>query len=188
MSPFPRRRTPPRGGGRTRARISSELGIPIPVVLTALLAAALVGVLLTLALQQSTASRTQTAGTAIDSLTGSGNNPVGIPVVTETTLGTEVQRLVDTGSIQPMTSFDAAQCLREQGVPDSILILEEIRWGGEETPSWLLVHGPMDRDTLRANGGVVSTTVVLPSCGTTDDAISPEQNRLWAGDVMIGQL
>lgn len=188
MRLLPPRRPSPRGGGGTRARLASVLGIPIPLVLTALLAAALVGVLLTLALQQSTASRSPSVGTSVDSLAGNGKNPVGIPVVTETTLGTEVQRLVDTGSIQPMTSFDAAQCLREQGVPDSILIMEEIQWGGEETPSWLLVHGPMDRDTLRANGGVVSTTVVLPTCGTVGDDISPEQNRLWAGDVMIGSL
>lgn len=188
MRLFPPRRTSSHGGGGTRSRISRVLGIPIPIILIALLASALVGVLLTLALQQSTASRSQPVGTAVDSLTGNGKNPVGIPVVTETTLGTEVQRLVDTGSIQPMTSFDSAQCLREQGVPDSILILEEIRWGGEETPSWLLVHGPMDRDTLRANGGVVSATVVLPSCGTASDDISPDQNRLWAGDVKIGSL
>ena len=99
-----------------------------------------------------------------------------------------MQRLVDTGTIQPMTSFDAAQCLREQGVSESILIMEEVAWGGEETSGWLLVHGPMDRETLRANGGIVSTTVVRPTCGTQDDDLAPAENRLWSGDVMIGAL
>ena len=86
--------------------------------------------------------------------------------LTEASVGTEVQRLVDTGTIQPMTSFDAAQCQQEQGITESILIMEEVSWGGEDTTGWLLVHGPVDRETLRANGGIISATVVLPTCGT----------------------
>src|SRR5699024_6551430 len=95
---------------------------------------------------------------------------------------------IDSGTIQPLTSFDAANCLREQGIPDSILIMEEVAWGSDQTAAWLLVHGPLDRETLRANGGIVSATVVLPSCGTSDGDPSPDQNRLWSGDVMIGSL
>src|SRR5699024_7994170 len=119
----------------------------------------------------------------------------GVPVVTETTLGTEVQRLIDSGTIQPLTSFDAANCLREQGIPDSILIMEEVAWGSDQTAAWLLVHGPLDRETLRANGGIVAATVamrsataVLPSGGTSYGDRSPDQTRLWSGDVMIGSL
>ena len=114
-------------------------------------------------------------------------NEAGIPVITESTLGIEVQRLVDTGTIQSMTSFDASQCLRKQGITDTILIMEEVAWGPEETPGWLIVHGPVDRETLRAAGGTVSTTVVQPTCGT-DDSTTVDQERLWSGDVMIGSI
>jgi hypothetical protein len=45
----------------------------------------------------------------------------------------------------------------------------------------------VDRETLRANGGIISATVVLPTCGTgTQD--DPGQDRLWAGHVIIGSL
>ncbi|WP_341854058.1 hypothetical protein [Brachybacterium sp. GPGPB12] len=60
-----------------------------------------------------------------------------------------------------MTSFDAAQCLQEQGITESILIMEEVSWGGEDTTGWSLVHGPVDRETPRANGGIISATVVV---------------------------
>ncbi|MDN5599034.1 MAG: hypothetical protein L0G52_00670 [Brachybacterium sp.] len=183
----PRSPSSPAGEGR-RPRFGSILGIPVPVVLIALIASAIIGIQLADALEQTTDNRTGTGSTAADSLGGTGNISVGVPVVTETTLGTEVQRLIDSGTIQPMTSFDAANCLREQGIPDSILIMEEVAWGGDQTAGWLLVHGPLDRETLRANGGIVSATVVLPTCGTTDGDLTPQQNRLWSGDVMIGSL
>ncbi|ASK65813.1 hypothetical protein CFK39_08180 [Brachybacterium avium] len=171
-----------------RPRFGTVLGIPVPVVLIALIASALMGVQLAGALGQTTDTRNGAGTTAVDAQGGAGKKSIGVPVVTETTLGTEVQRLIDSGTIQPMTSFDAANCLREQGIPDSILIVEEVAWGGEQTAGWLLVHGPLDRETLRANGGIVSATVVLPACGTADDAQSPQQDKLWSGDVMIGSL
>ena len=164
------------------------LGIPVPLVLLALVAAALLGVQLAGALEQTTAGRARTVSTSTDAVAGAGKNSAGDPVLTEATLGTEVQRLIDTGTIQPMTSFDAAQCLREQGVGDSILIMEEVAWGSDGTAGWLLVHGPMDRETLRANGGIVSASVVLPRCGTDAEDVSPAENLLWSGDVMIGAL
>ncbi|MDN5820694.1 MAG: hypothetical protein L0H74_11910 [Brachybacterium sp.] len=183
----PGRPSSPTGDAR-RPRLGSVLGVPVPVVLIALIASALVGVQLAGALGQTTDNRHGAGAVAADSQGSAGKVSVGAPVVTETTLGTEVQRLVDSGKIQPMTSFDAANCLREQGIPDSILILEEVAFGGDQTAGWLLVHGPLDRETLRANGGIVSATVVLPTCGSTDDDITPQQNRLWSGDVMIGSL
>ena len=186
-SPSPRHPFPRRGTGRG-PRLVTALGIPIPLLLIALLVAGLLVVQLAGALERATTSNTHSASTSVDSLSGSGKNSAGIPVITETTLGTEVQRLIDTGTIQPMTSFDAAQCLQEQGIPESLLILEEVAWGGEETQSWLLVHGPMDQETLRANGGIVSATVVLPTCGTTEADTDSQENRLWSGDVMIGPL
>lgn len=181
-------RPPSRTGDERRSRFGTVLGIPVPLVLIALIAAALLGLQLAGALEQTTASRSRSASTSSDSLGGAGKNSAGVPVVTEMSLGTEVQRLVDTGTIQPMTSFDAAQCLREQGITESVLIMEEVSWGAEDTSGWLLVHGPVDRETLRANGGIISATVVLPTCGTGAHDEDPGQDRLWAGHVMIGSL
>lgn len=188
MSTRAPRRPSSRSAGGRRRRFGTILGIPVPVVLIALVASALMGVQLAGALEQTTDSSTRNGATSADTVGGVGKISTGLPVVTEATLGSEVQRLIDSGTIQPMTSFDATTCLREQGIPDSILIMEEVAWGGEQTSGWLLVHGPLDRDTLRANGGIVSATVVLPSCGSSSDDLAPSQNRLWSGDVMIGSL
>ncbi|WP_193106315.1 hypothetical protein [Brachybacterium sp. FME24] len=169
--------------------MASVLGIPVPLVLFTFALAAVLGLLLSVALEQSTASRARTVSASVDSATGAGKNSSGLPVVTEATLGTEVQRLVDSGMIQPPTSFDANACLREQGIDNSILIMEEVAWSADETPGWLLVHGPMDRETLRANGGTVSATVVPPECGTgSANSSDPARDRLWSGEVMIGSI
>lgn len=188
MTPRDVRPVPARRAGTGRPRIRSVLGIPLPMMILALVIAALLGVQLATALEKSTTSASHMTGASVDSASGTGKNSTGLPVLTETTLGTEVQRLVDTGTIQPMTSFDAAQCLQEQGITESILIMEEVSWGGEDTTGWLLVHGPVDRETLRANGGIISATVVLPTCGTGAHDEDPGQDRLWAGHVMIGSL
>ncbi|WP_246955451.1 hypothetical protein [Brachybacterium sp. Marseille-Q7125] len=173
-----------------RHRPGTLLGVPLPVVLAALVISGLLGVQLAGALQESTAGSGRSAAASVDSVDGAGKNSAGLPVVTETTLGTEVQRLVDSGSIQPLTTFDAPGCLQRLGVHDSILIMEEVAWGGDETPSWLLVHGPTDRETLQAAGGIISATVVLPGCGeTTFGADAPAtEDLIWSGDVMIGSL
>src|SRR5699024_2290361 len=123
MSPLPRRPRLPgdRGGGRS-TRFRTILGLPIPLILVALALSALIGFQLAAALETSTESRARTVSTAAEGTSGAGKNESGLPVITETTLGTEVQRLVDTGAIQPMTGFDAARCLKDQGISDSVLI------------------------------------------------------------------
>ena len=108
--------------------------------------------------------------------------------LSEAAVRQRVQRLIDSGVMQPSTSFDAGLCLTEQGIGDSILIIEEVAWSADGTRAWLLVHGPVDRETLRANGGIISATVVLPTCGTGAHDEDPGQDRLWAGHVMIGPL
>ena len=187
MSPVSPQRPSARGDAKRASGSGAVLGIPLPLLIIALIIAGLLGMQLAGSLQLATSSSPRGGATSVDSLSG-GKNSAGDAVITESTLGTEVQRLIDTGTIQPMTSFDATQCLKEQGIPDSILILEEVAWGAEEVPAWLLVHGAMDRETLRANGGVISATVVLPACGTADEDIDPQEVRLWSGDVMIGSL
>lgn len=180
-----RERSSRRARGRRPSRFRTVLGVPNPVILIAVVLSVLLGIQLAFALQTSTTSGFNTVSSSVEGTSGTGRNASGLSVITESTLGAEVQRLVDTGTIQPMASFDASQCLREQGTQDSLLIMEEVAWGSEHTSAWLLIHGPMDRDTLRASGGTVSTTVVLPTCGTDDDA-EPEESRLWSGRVMIG--
>ena len=163
MTPRDARRVSARRAGGTRRRFRTVLGVPVPMVILSLVIAALLGAQLAKALEQSTTSSSHVTGASVDSDASTGKNSAGLAVVTEATLGTEVQRLVDTGTIQSMTSFDAAQCLLEQGITESVLIMEEVSWGAEDTTGWLLVHGPVDRETLRANGGIISATVVLPT-------------------------
>ncbi|MGY5766091.1 hypothetical protein ACXET9_12925 [Brachybacterium sp. DNPG3] len=167
-------------------RISTMLGIPAPLLVIALLLSAVVGLQLSGALETATTTRSS-AITSVDSTSTTGKNSSGLPVVTDSTLGTEVQRQVDTGAIQPMTSFDAAQCLAELGITDSVQIMEEVAWGTAQTPAWLLVYGPGDRDTLRAAGGTVKVTVVLPTCGNGDDTGAADK-QLWSGSVLIGSV
>ena len=188
MTPRDVRRVPARRAGTRRPRIRSVLGIPLPMMILALIIAALLGVQLATALEQSTTSASHMTGASVDSGSGTGKNSAGLTVVTEASLGTEVQRLVDTGTIQPMTSFDAAQCQQEQGITESILIMEEVSWGGEAPTGCLRAPGPVDRETRRANGGIIPATVVLPPCGTGAHDEDPGPDRLWAGHVMIGPL
>lgn len=191
---YPRRspassRTPSRNTrwGGALERFRSVVGIPLHLALLALLVTVLLGLQLASALDTGTVSRVRTGSTSIDGPAGPGKNAAGTPVVTESTLGPEVQRLIDSGTILQMASFDAARCLREQGIPDSVLIMEQVAWGTEETPSWLLVHGPMDRNTLRSAGGTVSATVVLPQCGVSEQGEATD-NLLWTGQVMVGSV
>lgn len=189
-SPGPTR-PPSRGTGSGRVgaleRFRSVVGIPLHLALLALLVTVLLGLQLANALDTGTSSRVRSGSTSIEGPAGPGKNAAGTPVITESTLGPEVQRLIDSGTILQMASFDAARCLREQGIPDSVLIMEEVAWGTEETSGWLLVHGPMDRDTLRSAGGTVSATVVLPQCGTTEQGEATD-NLLWTGQVMVGSV
>src|SRR5699024_6987024 len=173
-----RRRRAFRRRVRRRPQVTPVLGIPIPLLLTALVVAALLGLLLSVTLEASTGNRSYSVSSSVEQATGAGKNSSGLPVVTEASLGTEVQRLVDSGMVQPPTSFDATACLRTLGVQDSVLIMEEIAWSADESRAWLLVHGPMDRKTLRANGGTVSATVVRQDCGpATADGADPAESR-----------
>lgn len=166
-------------------RMPSLMGIPVPLIALALVGAVLMGLLLSRALDSTTNSRAELSTATVREGSGAGRNASGLPVITDTTVGPEVQRLVESGTVAPASSFNAAQCLEHQGITDQLLIMEEISWGPSNVHGWLLVHGPVDSSTLRAAGGVVSTMVVTDTCGE-DDAEDPRDTRLWAGSVMIG--
>lgn len=159
------------------------LGLPIPLIVVAFAAAALMGLLLAYALGLTTQSTGSGSSAAFDEGAEGGKNPVGPPVVTESTLGPEVQRLVDTGALQSAADFDVPECLAEQGITDKVMIMEEIEWGSGTQRAWLIVHTAQDPSDLRSSGGAVNVTVVRPTCGTHPDR--PADSRLWAGSAAI---
>lgn len=169
------------------SRTVTVMGIPAPLVALALVFAVVVGLLLSQALRASTLERTGLGAGAVGEADAPGKNASGQTVVTEATLGTEVQRLIDAGTLAPMASFDAAACLKGQNIDDPVLMMEEVAWGSSGKSGWLLVHGPVDRDTLRATGGTIGATVVTSTCGA-DPSQKAADSRLWAGTVMIGGL
>lgn len=169
------------------SRDVTVMGIPARLILFTLLGAVLVGLLLSFALRASTLERVDLGAARLRDPEAPGKNASGQTVVTEATLGAEVQRLIEAGTLAPMANFDAATCLKGQGIDEPMLMMEEVSWGPNGTSGWLLIHGPVDRDTLRANGGSIGATVVTSTCAA-DPSQNPAASRLWAGTVMIGGL
>lgn len=158
-------------------------------VVLLLLLAALAGILVSYALQESTTDVMRgRSASAVDTVNTPGRNESGLPVVTEMTLGTEVQRLMESGStLQTPANFDVNRCLRTQGVTDPPMVMEQVEWGADRGEHWLIVHAPNDRDTLRANGGVVNVTIVRPTCGGSSEEPA-EASRIWAGSALVGRI
>lgn len=163
----------------------SLMGIPVPLIAIALVGAVLMGLMLSDALDSTTDSRAELGTTTVRDGAVAGKNASGQTVITDSTVGPEVQRLVESGTVAPTSSFNAARCLEHQGITNQLLIMEEVSWGPSGTHGWLLVHGPVDGATLRAAGGVVSAMVVTDACGENDGR-DPLDSQLWAGSVMIG--
>lgn len=111
-----------------------------------------------------------------------GNVPAGVPVLTEDTLGAEVQRLIATGYVERPADFDVQRCLSQHGTDEPVLVLEQALWGPGTTLSWLIIHTPTAGPELQQKGGPVNVTVVLPSCGTAPAG----STVLWSGSTMIG--
>lgn len=167
---------------------SSGPGVSTWAVVLALVLAALVGLLLSEALQQSTTEVSRgSAGSSAETGNAPGKNASGLPVVTESTLGAEAQRLVASGtSFQAPATFDVNLCLRQQGVSDAPIVMEEVEWGADSGQYWLIVHGPNERDSLRANGGIVEVTVVRPTCGS--EGAPADETLIWNGSTKIGSV
>ncbi|MCS6711857.1 hypothetical protein JSY14_07415 [Brachybacterium sp. EF45031] len=156
----------------------SLLGVPLRAVVAIFAAAALVGLVLAFALNRATSS---------DDSVGTGTSlpMTGLPVITERNLGTEVQRIVDTGTTEAVTVFDLDQCLQQQSVSARVLVMEQVQWGPKGSAAWVIVHGPTDRETLRENGGTVDVTVVTPDCGVGGPEAAAE-TLVWAGSTKLG--
>lgn len=182
-APGIRHRRPGAGPGST-----SGQGVKTWVVVLALVLASLVGLMLSEALQQSTTEVARgSAASSPETGNAPGKNSSGLPVLTESTLGSEAQRLVASGgTFQAPATFDLNRCLEQQGVTDAPIVMEEIEWGADSGQYWMIVHGPYQRDSLRANGGIVQITVVRPTCGTENaDAAG---TLVWNGSTNIGSV
>lgn len=156
------------------------LGLPLPLLVGGLGLAAIIGLLLAYALVLTTSG----IGAATADLVGSGNDPGSSPVVTEATLGPEVQDLIDTGYVESSADFDVARCLDQQGITDPVLILEEVSWGPRNQRAWLVVHTAVDSAALQKDGGSVNVSVVLPTCGR-GSARDASAERLWTGSTIL---
>jgi hypothetical protein len=160
--------------------------VPRWALVASLVVAGLVGLLLSRALEVSSERPTQSSAvSAAQPDDAPGKNASGLPVVTEGTLGPEVQRLIESGTLQSPANFDVTVCLHEQHITDPVLMMEEVAWGPEGVDGWLIVHGPTTQDTLRKQGGTVNATVVRPTCGTPDSG-GLSDSRVWSGSTMLG--
>lgn len=166
-----------------RATSILMLGLPLPLLVAALAIAAVIGLLLSWALVLTTQPGTVGGSGAINDTRASGNISSNLTVLTESTLGPEVQDLVDTGYVDSAATFDVSGCLTQQGIDSPVLIMEEVAWGSTMQRSWLIVHTPTDAATLRSEGGAVDVSIVLPSCG--EDAEDASQSLLWSGSTML---
>lgn len=172
-------------GGAGHGRHSGPaflLGLPVSLLIGGLAVTALLGLLLGYALTLTTQSSLISFTLSLNG-SAAGNNQQSLPVVTENTLGLEVQQLMDTGFQRTDADFDVPRCLRSQGIADPVLAIEEVSWGAQSTSAWLIVHSPRTIDELRQKGGAVAATVVTPACGR--ESASPA-DRLWNGSTMLG--
>lgn len=174
---------------RARRRpLPTVMGLPIPLIVVALVLSSSIGLMLSKALEISTTGSSTISGTSMDSPGAPGKNSAGLPVISESTLGLEVQRVLDSGTVlRAPASFDVNRCFEQQGITETLLTMEEVAWGPEGVRAWLIIHGPVDRTTLNSNGGVVNATVVLPSCGV-DTGEGADSSLLWSGSAMIGAV
>lgn len=180
-----RRARPARAWWLQLATRSTLFGMPVPLIVVALVLATGVGVLLSLSLQVSTTTTLHSSNVGTDQRSSPELGDSGLPVITEDSLGPEVQSLIESGSARSAATFDVDLCLQEQGITEQVLTLEQVQWGDDGPPAWVLVHGPLDRKTLQDNGGVVNVTVVTTNCGTDDGGNGPG-DRLWTGATMLG--
>lgn len=160
------------------------LGLPLSLLLAALAIAAIIGLLLSYALVLTTQPGNVGGNGGINDTSTSGNNPSKLTVLTESTLGPEVQHLVDSGYVDSAATFDVSRCLEQQGVDAPVLIMEEVAWGPTMRQSWLIVHTPASAATLRAEGGAVGVSIVLPTCGD-DGADDASSDVLWSGSALL---
>lgn len=175
IRPFSRR------ADRVRGEIRSWTGFP-PGVFAGFLAATIVlGIMLSWALNLSVKMDAPAAQNLTDSDVAPGTDNSGLPVLTEYTIGAEVQNLLDTGSLQTPATFDVTKCLKSLSSNESVLMLERVSWGSDEN-AWLLVLDEHNLTQVRRDGGEVSASVVRSTCGRNADGSS---ELLFSAQVLV---
>ncbi|WP_126846717.1 hypothetical protein [Dermabacter sp. HSID17554] len=160
-----------RSAHRARGERRSWTGFPPGVFAGFLAATILLGIMLSWALNLSVEMDAPAAQNVADSNPAPGTDNSGLPVLTEYTIGAEVQNLLDTGSLQTPATFDVTECLKSLSSNESVLMLEQVSWGGDEN-AWLLVLDEHNLTQVRREGGEVSATVVRSTCGRDADGAS----------------
>lgn len=171
---------------RSRVLLKRTFGMPPEIMVLLVLSAAALGVILSWALSVASQTSNSASVSMTDSTERSSLSPGGLPVLSENSIGAEVQRLIDTGTLQNPATFDVSACLREQGVSDQILMIEEVAWA-DEGESWLLVHSDTPTATIHNEGGEVNATVVRSTCGTSRSD-GAAQTKLWSGSIRLNPL
>lgn len=173
MSPQPTRRS------------SWMLGdIPVVPVLIGIVMAALIGVILAWALNLSTQTEASAPPSSYDAISGNatGADNSTVPVVSEQTLGRQVRRMVDTTSPETFADFNLADCLSSINSTEKVAMLDDVLWGVEEEPAWLLVQSQHTRDQLQVEGGIVGVAIVTNECGVKPAS----ETLLWSGEAVVG--
>ncbi|MDO5663368.1 MAG: hypothetical protein Q4G40_11785 [Brachybacterium sp.] len=157
--------------------------MPLPLLVVILGLAAAMGLLLAYSLQLATGTP---VGSGSDATVNGRHTVSGAPVLDESTLGDEVQLLVETGGMNAPATFDVAQCLAEQDITEPVVAMEEMQWGPELEPGWLIIHDDRTPQEVLTDGGPVAVTLVRETCGTSPDGDAAD-TRLWAGSAMLYQ-
>lgn len=160
-----------RHAGRARGEMRSWTGFPPGVFAGFLIATILLGIMLSWALNLSVEMDAPASQNLNDSDTAPGTDNAGLPVLTEYTIGAEVQNLLDTGSLQTPATFDVTQCLKSLSTNQSVLMLEQVSWAGDEN-AWLLILDEHNLTHVRREGGEVSAKIVRSTCGRDADGSS----------------
>lgn len=181
-----RRSTAGRSSRARVARLEYTTGFPLATLVLFLVLAVGLGLLISWALGLSVTVQTPNTSAAGDGEVAVGTDAEGLTLLSTENLGSEVQLLIDTGTLQNPANFDVGACLNELSVNDSVLVLEEVSWE-QQGRGWLIVHATDDLGSVRGKGGEVSAAVVRSTCGT-DSSGGAVGSTLWAGTVLVAPL
>ncbi|MGQ4538458.1 hypothetical protein ACUH94_07990 [Dermabacteraceae bacterium P7074] len=167
---------------RTRGRLNGPArGMMVVFVLVALL----MGVLLSRALVLSTSAMQESPASsgAVSADVPLSTNA--LPIVSPLDVGKEVESVVSNGRAGSSAPFKVSDCLGAIDVSETALALEQVQWGQQSSPGWLILHSTRTLADIRSTGGSVNAVVVSQNCTAKGD--TPPQ-VYWSGTVMVGAV
>lgn len=172
---------------RARAgRLERTTGFPLVTLALFLVLAVGLGLLISWALGLSVTVQSPTTSSSADRDVAVSTDAEGVTLLSTENLGSEVQLLIDAGTLENPANFDVGACLNELSVNDSVLVLEEVSWE-QLGRGWLIVHATDNLGSVREKGGEVSAAVVRSTCGT-DSSPGAGGSTLWSGSVLVAPL